>query len=93
MTPSPNTHPLLTKLFPRDEVLGGVEVTSDIPGSERGVGAGLLTQRYTSWHSHKSPSITNSRIIGKETISGKPSGEDGIVEWELYTKCYSEARV
>ena len=94
MTPSPNTHPLLTKPFPRDEVLGGVDITADIPRRGRKTGAGLLTRRYTSWNPHISPNITGSKImIGKETISSKSSGGDGILEWDCFVKCYSEARM
>ena len=94
MTPSPNTHPLLTKPFPRDEALGGMDISAGIPGSGQRKGAGLLTRRYTSWHSHIPPNITGPKIMmGKETISGKSSGEDDILEWGFFTKCYSEARV
>jgi len=94
MTPSPNTHPLLTKPFPRDEVLGGADITTDIPGLGRRTGVGLLTRRYTSWHSNIAPNITRSKVmIGKEAISSKSSGEDGILEWDCFVKCYSEARV
>ncbi|RPB27657.1 hypothetical protein L211DRAFT_834515 [Terfezia boudieri ATCC MYA-4762] len=93
MTPSPNTHPLLTKPFPRDEVLGGASITAAIPGLGWRTGAGPLTQRYASWHSHLSPNITDPRsMIGQETISSKFSRKDSILEWDFFVKCYSEGR-
>lgn len=92
--PSPNTHPLLTKPFPRDEALGGADITADIPEARWRAGAELLAQHYTSWHSHISPNITKPKVmIGKETMSNKSSREDGILGWNFFVKCYSEASV
>lgn len=89
LTPSPNTHPLLTRPLPRDEPFRGPDMAGQI--SELGrdsTTAAVIKGRYTSWHSPQSPDI-NLQIRQTEVIS-EYSGHDCTFEWGFFNKCYAE---
>lgn len=86
ISPSPNTHPLLTRPFPRDEALRG---SGQIPESRcDSTTAAVINGHYTSWHSPQSPDI-NLQIHQTEVIS-EYSGHDCTFEWGFFDKCYAE---
>lgn len=89
ITPSPNTHPLLSSPFPRSKAPGGPELAEQTSESGReSTTEAVIKGHYTSWHSPQSPDI-NLQIHQTEVISGY-SGHGCTFEWGFFNKCYAE---
>lgn len=92
--PSPNTHPLLTKPFPREESLGRIDLMGRNSDSRQ--------RRTTGLPSLADSNLSKSELAGasKENVTmctdgklNELSREGCTPGWDQYVRCYSEVNI